>query len=243
VSGTSGNQLFPYAKYLEQALHQQTNGVRVSIHQVGLPTWTTTGMLKGLDGTKAGLRANIKKHSDPDGTLSLVILLAGTNDVLLKKPPTAQVLEQNLQKLHQVCLDAGVPRTLAISIPAAIVFTAKQAALVTTVNAQLQQHFATSAFTTFVPFPLDTTTSSSTGSDAEPHQAYWHSNGKHLTESGYQRLGESLAPIVQQILQELDRPAADAQDGPDGDGDDGKQDEESDDGEGNEEDKDTESDP
>jgi lysophospholipase L1-like esterase len=250
VSGTRGNQLFPYAKYLEQALHQQTNGdtTRVSIHQVGLPSWTTKGMLKGLDGTKAGLRANINKHTDPDA-LSLVILLAGTNDVLQNKPPAAPVLEQNLQTLHQVCLDAGVPRTLAIGIPAAIVFHAQQATLVTTVNAALQQHFSSSTATTFVPFPLDTSSSSSSSSttgsaDTEPHQGYWHSNGMHLTESGYQRLGESLAPIVQRILTELDRPAD--QDGQDDEGDDGKQDDEGDDGkneEGNGEDEGSENDP
>jgi lysophospholipase L1-like esterase len=243
VSGTSGNKLFPYAKYLEQALHQQTNGIRVSIHQVGLPSWTTTGMLKGLDGSKAGLRANIKKHTDP--TVSLVILLAGTNDVLQKKPPTAPDLEQNLQKLHQVCLDAGVPRTLAIGIPAAIVFHSKHTTLVTKVNSALQQHFSTSTSTTFVPFPLDST-SATTGSAAAgttPHQGYWHANGMHLTESGYQRLGESLAPIVQHIIQEMDQPAGqDEPDGQDGEGDDGKQDDEGDDGR-NEEGDGAESDP
>jgi GDSL-like Lipase/Acylhydrolase family len=84
TAGTSGPNLFPYAQYLQSALSMQHRGDNdntiVVVRHRGLPGWTTQGMLDALDDPQRGLRSAVNAVQD-DPPLSLVILLAGTNDL------------------------------------------------------------------------------------------------------------------------------------------------------------------
>jgi lysophospholipase L1-like esterase len=194
TAGTSGPNLFPYAQYLQSALSQQ-RGDHVVVRHRGLPGWTTQGMLDALDDNQRGLRAAIRAVSDP--SLSLVILLAGTND--LGHGATAPEITANLLQLHAVCLDSGVPRTLAIGIPPSGYQAMQQsvAETVATINENLRQHALQNASTTtYMPFPFP----------FEKQGENWYPDSLHFSEKGYQVLGESLAPVVEQILQSLEAP-------------------------------------
>lgn len=207
TAGTSGNQLFPYAVYLEQALLlQQRNGsnndnnaggggvgTSVVVRHRGMPGWTTQAMLDDLDGDRTGLRSAIQAVRDPP--LSLVILLAGTND--LGHGFTVEEITQNLKQLHTVCHENGVARTIAIGIPPSgyQAQNEKAAALAAAINSNLQQ-FAEQqpSKTSYMPFPFP----------FERGGENWFSDTLHFSERGYKVLGESLAPVVEQILQSLD---------------------------------------
>jgi lysophospholipase L1-like esterase len=193
TAGTSGPDLFPYAQYLQSALSQHRENVVVR-HR-GLPGWTTQGMLDALDDQQRGLRAAIEAVTGPP--LSLVILLAGTND--LAYGFTASEITAQLLKLHAVCLDSGVPRTLAIGIPPSGYQAVQHsvAETVTTINENLRQHALHNGLnTTYMPFPFP----------FEKRGENWHPDSLHFSETGYQVLGESLAPVVEQILQSLEAP-------------------------------------
>jgi lysophospholipase L1-like esterase len=134
-----------------------------------------------------------------DPPLSLVILLAGTND--LAYGFTAREITANLLRLHAVCLDSGVvaPRTLAIGIPPSGYQAVHEnvAETVATINENLRQHALQNAPNfTYVAFPFP----------FEQHGENWYSDSLHFSEKGYQVLGESLAPVVEQILQSLEAP-------------------------------------
>lgn len=197
TAGSSGSEVFPYAVYLEQALRvkQPSGAEKVTVRHRGLPGWTVVRMLEDLDGRTTGLRSAIQAVKDPP--LSLVILLAGTND--LGHGYTAQEITDNLIALHNVCMENGVPRTIAIGIPPSGYQSrnAAAAALAATVNGNLQTFAAQtkpSHTVTYMPFPFD----------FEQNGENWFSDTLHFSKRGYQVLGESLAPVVEQILQNLD---------------------------------------
>jgi lysophospholipase L1-like esterase len=200
TAGTSGFQQFPYAVYLERALQTREN---VVVRYRGMPGWTVQAMLGDLDGDRTGLRSAIQAVQNPP--LSLVILLAGTNDLGLGS--TAEEITENLVQLHQVCFDNGVTRTIAVGVPPSG-YQARDknaAALAATVNRNLQQYSALSVeqqeqpgikktSTTYVTFPFE----------FERDGENWFADTLHFSEKGYQVLGESLAPVVERILQSLD---------------------------------------
>jgi lysophospholipase L1-like esterase len=207
TAGTSGPNLFPYAQYLQSALSMQhrddsdndnDNTIVVVVRHRGLPGWTTQGMLDALDDPQRGLRSAVNAVQNPP--LSLVILLAGTND--LAYGFTAREITANLLKLHAVCLGSGVvvvPRTLAIGIPPSGYQAVHEnvAETVATINENLRQHALQNApNVTYMAFPFP----------FEQHGENWYSDSLHFSEKGYQVLGESLAPVVEQILQSLEAP-------------------------------------
>lgn len=96
TAGVSGTKLFPYSKYLQDGLRQR-GVVNVTVKHLGLPGWSSRGMIKGIQGPKAGLIPAIQSYTDPP--VSIVVLLAGTNDFKVKSL-TANALFQNLLQLH-----------------------------------------------------------------------------------------------------------------------------------------------
>lgn len=117
---------------------------------------------------------------------------------------TATKISNNLMQLHRVCLECGVPRTLAIGIPPSHyqALTPSATAKAQAINATLQQTYSSSSFsnnnemdrTAFVPFPFE----------YKRRGKYWSHDGLHLTETGYRAFAESLVPHVEQILNGLD---------------------------------------
>jgi lysophospholipase L1-like esterase len=190
TAGTTSSDYvpYPYAPHLEAALQREDN---VVVRHVGLPGWATSSMLDQVDGP-AGLRTAIQAISMP--SLSLVVILAGTNDQGYGDASVDEITD-NLLKLHRIAWETGVPRTLAVGIPPSGYQTADREArqVVNEVNDRLREtsEGCTMAYAPF-PFPYE--------EDGEN----WDEDGLHFTPIGYQALGESLAPVVRRILLEVE---------------------------------------
>jgi lysophospholipase L1-like esterase len=214
TAGTSGRDLFPYAVYLEQGLQQQ-RGDTVIVRHRGNPGMTAAEMINNLDGPRRGLRNAIQAVTNP--TLSIVIILAGTNDLgfALATAGTvdlaAQQIMDNLLSLHKVCAENGIPRTIAIGIPPSGYQMQNEQArnLASLINHRLECHAEETAKSsscseqqeeskplkmTYMPFPFS----------YERNGENWNSDTLHFSEKGYQVLGESLVPVVDRILQAID---------------------------------------
>jgi lysophospholipase L1-like esterase len=194
TAGTSppGAEYYPYAPYLEQAL--KARGLEnVVVRHRGLPGWTTPQMLTELDGERTGLRSAILGaiKQDPEAGVSLVILLAGTNDLAYHY--SADQIAANVRKLHQVSYDNGVARTLAIGIPPSGYQSQvkEAAALAAEVNSALEQFVFQEDKASYMASPFA----------FEQGGENWARDTLHFSQRGYQVLGESLAPIVDQILE------------------------------------------
>lgn len=205
TAGTSGNfREYPYAPHLEKALqdeeHQYIKNVTVS--HFGLPGWTTQNMLDKLNG---GLKFAIQEATsdDDDGRRppSLVIILAGTNDLgrFVSSSSGAKTVTENIIALHRACYEMHVPRTLAIAIPPSAFqhYNSQASTLAHAINENLQGYCREQEQqrASFFPFPFNYTRGGEN----------WNVDGLHFSPHGYQMLGESLAPIVASILQELDQ--------------------------------------
>lgn len=196
TAGTSppNAEYFPYAPYLEQALKDR--GLEnVVVRHRGMPGWTTQQMLKDLDGERTGLRSAIigAIKQDPINALSLVILLAGTND--MAHHSTADQIAANVRSLHEVSYENGVPRTLAIGIPPSGYQSQvpSAAALAVEINGKLEQFVSQEVKASYIapPFPF------------KRGGAHWAPDTLHFSPRGYQVLADSLAPVVDQILNSL----------------------------------------
>jgi lysophospholipase L1-like esterase len=197
TAGTSGRFEFPYAVHLQGELQSLAQ-----VDWLGLPGWTADSMWRERWDPTVGLEAALTKRlqRQQDEKLppySLVILLAGTND--MGYGYKADEIFDNLVKLHELCISKGVLRTLAIGIPPSAYQSSvgKAAELAAAVNKHLrqysQQHEDRTAFMEF-PFAY------------EQNGANWNADGLHFSQQGYQLLGESLAPVVGRILQETPTP-------------------------------------
>jgi len=191
TAGTSppDAQYYPYAPHLEKSLKHR--GLNVTVRHRGLPGWTSEQMLKDLDGPRTGLRSAIQAAGQG---LSLVIILAGTNDLGHYQ---AETIASNVQQLHQISYENGVARTLALSVPPSgyQAHVQEAAAKAQHVNNLLQAFCARDATratcTASVPFAF------------ERGGANWATDTLHFSPAGYQIMGETLAPVVEQILQTL----------------------------------------
>jgi lysophospholipase L1-like esterase len=189
-----GAEHYPYAPYLEQALKDR--GLEnVVVRHRGLSGWTTNQMLQELDGERTGLRSAIigAIKQDPVNALSLVILLAGTND--MAHHSSADGIVANIHTLHQVSYENGVPRTLAIGIPPSGYqsHVSSAAALAAEINGKMEQFVSGEVKASYIasPFPF------------EKGGENWAPDTLHFSQRGYQVMGESLAPVVEQILASL----------------------------------------
>jgi lysophospholipase L1-like esterase len=197
TAGTSppGFQNYPYALHLEAALNQKkskTSGaVVVQVRHLGYPGWTSEQLLEDAD-DEGGLRTTILRIQDP--SLSLVVLLAGTNDLGYRC--SVEDIVNSITSLHQLCYQEGIPHTIAIGIPpSGYQYSYKQAAECAHQVNQKLQAFCDSQNNnnnkaTFVPFPFEWA----------PNDDNWSSDGLHFSSKGYQMLGESLAPVVERII-------------------------------------------
>lgn len=186
-------KVYPYAPFLEQALKDR--GMEVVVRHRGLPGWTTGQMLSNLDDPRTGLRSALMGaiKQDPVAGISLVILLAGTNDLGYHQ---ADEIATNVQQLNQVPYAVGVPRTLVLSVPpsgyqANNENAAKRAGRVNDLLEDFTSKEDRATFTASVPFPF------------ERGGENWAPDTLHFSPRGYQVMGESLAPMVEQILATL----------------------------------------
>jgi lysophospholipase L1-like esterase len=190
--------LYPYGKMLESEL-----GENFVVRWRGLPGWTAQTMVEYLDDGTVGLRAAVNGIDNPP--LSLVIILAGTNDIgfLTSSMTTGGATDINtavkpILDLHRACLDIKKGdhkiRTLAVGIPGSAwqQMNTSASKLAAEMNSSIQE-FAQSypegmvSYTDF-PFPFE-------------RNDLWCSDGTHLSPNGYTRLGKELAPVVKHILE------------------------------------------
>ncbi len=244
TAGTSGYSLFPYSVYLEQALHERQRQPKnkddaidgdyrnIVVRHRGIPGIKVQEMVDDLDGEQRGLRYTIQTIKNP--SLSVVIILAGTNDIgyeLIYSSNNVEVAAHkiftNVIALHQMCYDNDVPYTIAIGIPSSgyqhrIVDAANVASRV---NEKLQQYAGaslteiddtitksndgsteTTATSTPVvsPIPIDDKGRSRMiymdfPFEYIPGGENWNSDTLHFSQRGYEVLGQSLVPLVEQI--------------------------------------------
>jgi len=201
------DQLYPYALYLEQALNNMyPDGTTVIVRWRGLPGWTASTMMEYLDDSSVGLRSAVNGIRDP--SLSLVILLVGTNDIGMLTSSLSGGEVDNIEEaidpilnLHMACLDSDTRdsatqnriRTLAVGIPGSAWqqnnLSAKN--LCNDMNDRLEK-FASNCDgrVSYVNFPFK----------YAKDDPKWCSDGLHLSPEGYEVLGVELAKSVKNIL-------------------------------------------
>ena len=193
TAGTSGRDEFPYAPFLQDKL-----GTMAQVRWIGLPGWTADNMLNNRDNDSIGLMAALQRYNTQDPgefqhPVSLVILLAGTND--MGHGFDKDEISSNLYKMHELCLENQVPHTIAIGIPpSGYQARVPQAAeLAQSINQNLKAYCDRSSTCTFVDFPFQ----------YERDGANWYADGLHFSRKGYQVLGEALVPTVESVLDAL----------------------------------------
>lgn len=199
TAGTSGfAQEYPYAKHLQQAL-AALDYPNVQVEWLGLPGWTADNMVQNRDDGSIGLQAHLQRynhHQGQPGAVSLVILLAGTND--MGYGFDQDEISANLRQLHETCFANHVARTIAIGIPPSGYQSMVPAAadLASAVSSNLRQYCQDHADrSVFVDFPFC----------YEKAGKNWDADGLHFSPEGYKVLGEYLAPTVRDVLESLDK--------------------------------------
>ena len=234
TAGTSPplDQLFPYGPYLEQELNNLYIQSSLSLSSLsmlsepesavvrwrGLPGWTASAMVDYMDDPTVGLQSALDGIRNP--SLSLVIILAGTNDIgsitssfMLGKTTNNNILGREsklmervvdpIVRLHKTCLDCMGDsgrkdiRTLAIGIPGSAwqEMNSNAARVCSDVNDALKQYassVSSEGRVKYIDFPFD----------YHRNDTKWCEDGLHLSPQGYKTLGMSLAPCVKVILDE-----------------------------------------
>lgn len=205
TAGTSPplDQLFPYAPHLENKLNELYAGsdTTVVVRWRGLPGWTASTMIDHLDDSFIGLRSTVDGIKDP--ALSLVVILAGTNDIGMLTSSMAGDVDAEkavtpILDLHKACFepeDGGVA-TLAVGIPGSGWQQMNQSAkkLCDEMNSSLEEFAASSnGSVSYVKFPFEYSRGDSK----------WSADGLHFSPEGYEVLGVELAKSVKRILDKL----------------------------------------
>ncbi|KAL9185089.1 hypothetical protein ACHAXT_002866 [Thalassiosira profunda] len=204
-----GREAHPYAVYLEQELNNlyasdPAGPPAVQIQHMGTPGITASYLESHLDDARLGACPIISRIP----TLSLMIILIGTND--LGQPAddgkdVAKSIFGSIMNLHGgvlSCLEGagnGNLHTLAIGIPGSayqnrVKVAADHAAFI---NDALEAFAADypGHKVSYLDFPFD----------YESGDPKWCVDGLHLTEEGYKELARSLAPNVKAILDKIER--------------------------------------
>lgn len=169
-------------------------GRQVTVRHRGLPGWTAASMVANLDDSTTGLRSALRNVRD-DPPASVVVILAGTND--LGYGESGEKISHHIWKLHEAAWETGVPRTIAIGIPPSgyqsMVEEARNKAL--DINHGLETACANNhPRAAFMPFPFE----------FERGGENWDEDTLHFSPMGYQVLGESLVPVIERVLDELE---------------------------------------
>jgi lysophospholipase L1-like esterase len=198
--------LFPYAETLKKSLvdKAKSDGKQISfeVEHTGFPGWTALELENQLkSSTKNEVQTTLLQRdpNKPDSSyFDILIYLAGTND--LGREETEQSIATAVLNVHAWAHHiARIPFTIAIPIPPSS-FQSRQPQFgqrAAKVNKSLQAvvrknfpHFSTtSACTLWAPFPIPL-------DGGDNNKEAWASDGLHLSQSGYQQLGEYLASVI-----------------------------------------------
>lgn len=196
---TAGMPSFePYAKTLVSKLAEQ--GISVEVVGCGLCSTTAVEMAHSLDSphikdctgrTGPGLRRLMAER----GPFDLVMIMAGTNDLVLSSVDQALA---SLKNMHKSCHAAGVP-TVAISIPeSSVTGTSKYP------EAAHKWHAANRALADWARSERDITYVDSAQLISFNANAVarglWEPDELHFSASGSRVLGSGLAPLIASLL-------------------------------------------
>jgi len=218
MSDLHSRESYPYSKYLEQELNHlfdpdsasestesesQTQLPATVVEHYGHPGWTATNMLNHMQSDNDGICSIIRRIP----TLSLMIILVGTNDIAQMTnvgKDVARLIIGSIVDVHKGAINCAEEEsnskfhTLAVGIPESayqeMVPVASEISLY--VNNALKS-FASSYLdgkVSYVEFPI-------------PYQEgddKWGADGMHLTQKGYEVLAKELAPHVKNILDNID---------------------------------------
>mmetsp|Transcript_8613 Transcript_8613/g.19355 ORF Transcript_8613/g.19355 Transcript_8613/m.19355 type:complete len:352 (+) Transcript_8613:186-1241(+) len=207
----------PYAQYLELELNNlfgsvsdlsfaesesQTKPRATIVEYLGLPGWTASTMLNHMNDEKFGICSVL--HRIP--TLSLMIILVGTNDIgqmTNAGKGVARSIVESIVDLHKGALSCaedesnGKFHTLAVGIPgSAFQETVHVASERSSYINEAMKEFASesSGKVSYVDFPFP----------YQENDRKWGEDGLHLTPEGYEALGKDLAPFVKVILEKIE---------------------------------------
>eukprot|EP00551_Chaetoceros_affinis_P019235 CAMPEP_0203717224 /NCGR_PEP_ID=MMETSP0092-20131115/1784_1 /ASSEMBLY_ACC=CAM_ASM_001090 /TAXON_ID=426623 /ORGANISM="Chaetoceros affinis, Strain CCMP159" /LENGTH=278 /DNA_ID=CAMNT_0050596023 /DNA_START=99 /DNA_END=935 /DNA_ORIENTATION=- len=222
-------QNYPYAIHLESKLNsitldeeqkqqqQQQQQNKYMVRHFGLPGWTATQ----LSSTEGNLQSTLERIKTSTQTYpKLVIILAGTNDLAYCTNNKDCInIFNSIRSIHDICHERNID-TVALSIPTSAWQSSQNgsdaasfAKLInekierwaverrSIVNAekeeeeeeeeQQQQQQLKQPMVHFVPFPIV---------EYDPSSGFWAPDGLHFSPQGYLFIGDSLAPIVKNIL-------------------------------------------
>jgi lysophospholipase L1-like esterase len=139
----------------------------------------------------------------PQPPLDLIIILAGTNDLAYEDD--SSIILDNIKGIHEIAHSHGC-KTIALGIPPSgwqVQDSNKVGAVAYEVNEKLQSWccdsdsgdssiaFSCSTMVTYVPFPIK---------EFDRDSGLWAPDGLHFSPEGYKTIGESLSPIIANIL-------------------------------------------
>jgi lysophospholipase L1-like esterase len=146
----------PYAPFLEAALRNRTalSSHSVTVYHKGYPGWTSADLMYGSNHGSDNLTSILADSLFQD--LDLVLLMAGSNDILQGKFSAYNVSEQVIA-LHQFCYEHFVPRTIALEIPGARNYenSPETAEQVQVLSEHLRRYTDSEGRATFVSFPFE----------------------------------------------------------------------------------------
>jgi len=168
------------------------------VRRLGIPGYTAAMMLDHFNDEKTGLCPAVYRNRT---MLSLVIILAGSNDVAVMTDTgndEARSILQKIVDLHNRVFecrrdeDDGRLRTLAIGIPGSayqdMVHAVSSSAAY--INGGLKNFAKSNPRISYIDFPFP----------YRDNDEKWDEDGTHMSEEGYEQLGKALAPKVKEIL-------------------------------------------
>ena len=193
----------PYAPYLEQELNiLYNNNNSYTVKHFGYPGWTSNDMHNHFNDDLPNLGICTIIKSNP--TLSLMIILVGTNDVgkMGISENGGTLIVESIEDLYKKALSCADEennssfRILALGIPGSA-WQEKMpvaAEMVANINKSLRDY--ASKKIDYVEFPFVYETPNDTN--------IWGEDGLHLSNNGYEMLGKELAIYVKSILGTMD---------------------------------------
>lgn len=195
--------IYPYAKYLEQELAlsaPEMTQPKTIVEHLGLSGWTAANMLAHIDDATDGICTIIRNRPQ----LSLLIILAGTNDIGVMteegREASGKIIE-SIVELHKGAINCAKAvnnnglHTLAIGIPGSAYQenTRDAAEVASQVNRAMENFAKSDSRISYVAFPFA----------YHDDDSKWSKDGLHCSEEGYIYLAQALAPHVRQILESL----------------------------------------
>ncbi len=201
--GGGVNEIYPYATYLEQELAlsaPEMTQPKTTVEHLGLSGWTASNMLAHIDDATDGLCTIIQSRPQ----LSLLIILAGTNDIGTMTDEGREAAEKIIESivdLHKGAINCAKAinnhgmHTLAIGIPgSAYQENMRDAAEVAShVNKAVENFASSDERVSYVAFPFS----------YNDDDSRWSRDGLHFSEEGYIFLAQALAPHVRKILESI----------------------------------------